>query len=83
LAFEEMQKQVTALGEPFLSGFDPRTIAADIAHCGLELIEDLSGAAALTRYGRSNDPALSRPSSSHVALARVAQRNAPAGGIEG
>jgi methyltransferase (TIGR00027 family) len=75
-AFEEMQKQVSALGEPFLSGFDPGTIAADMARCGLELIEDLSGAAALARYGRSDDQALSRPSSSHVALARVAERNA-------
>ncbi len=82
-AFEEMQKQVTALGEPFLSGFDPDTIAADTAHCGLELIEDLTPAAALARYGRSNDPALSRPSSSHVALARVAQRNPKPAAISG
>lgn len=70
-AFEEMQSQLTALGEPFLSGFDPVTLAADTAACGLELIEDLTGAQALARYGRSNDPALARPSSSHIALARV------------
>jgi methyltransferase (TIGR00027 family) len=75
-AFEETQKQVSARGEPFLSGFDPGAIAADAAHCGLELIEDLSGVAALARYSRSDDPAPSRPSSSHVALARVAERNA-------
>lgn len=81
-AFEEMQKQVSALGEPFLCGFDPGTIAAETARCGFELIEDLSGTEALARYGRSNDPALSRPSSSHVALARVADRKAPAGGLD-
>jgi len=70
-AFAEMQQQVTALGEPFLSGFDPNTIAADLAQCGFELVEDLSGADVLARYGRGNDPILFRPSSSHVALARV------------
>jgi O-methyltransferase involved in polyketide biosynthesis len=70
-AFTDMQEQVSALGEPFLSGFDPDTLAADIAQCGLELVEDLGGADALARYGRGNDPILSRPSSSHIALARV------------
>jgi methyltransferase (TIGR00027 family) len=78
-AFEQMQKQVSALGEPFLSGFDPATMAADAADCGLELIEDLSGIEALARYGRSNDPALSRPSSSHIALARVSAASAARG----
>jgi methyltransferase (TIGR00027 family) len=70
-AFQEMQLQVAALGEPFLSGFDPDSIADDLAHCGLELIEDLSGSQVVARYGRSDDPSLSRRSSSHVALARV------------
>jgi len=60
-AFEEMQKQVSALGEPFLCGFDPGTIAAETARCGFELIEDLSGTEALARYGRSNDPASPDP----------------------
>jgi methyltransferase (TIGR00027 family) len=73
-AFQEMQTRVTALGEPFLSGFDPDALADDLARCGLELIEDLSGAQAVARYGRSDDVSLSRSSSSHVALARVAPR---------
>ncbi len=70
-AFEKMQSRLTAKGEPFLSGFDPHLIGHEIAHCGLELIEDLLGQEALQRYGRSGDASLSRPSSSHVALARV------------
>jgi methyltransferase (TIGR00027 family) len=70
-AFQEMQNLVTALGEPFLSGFDPEALAHDLEQCGLELIEDLSGREAVARYGRSQDASLARPSSSHVALARV------------
>jgi methyltransferase (TIGR00027 family) len=70
-AFQEMQLRVTAMGEPFMSGFDPDTLAEEIAQCGLDLIEDLSGSQAVARYGRSDDASLSRPSSSHVALARV------------
>jgi methyltransferase (TIGR00027 family) len=70
-AFETMQKRVSAKGEPFLSGFDPHFLAAEIADCGLELIEDLSGWEVLERYGRTGDASLARPSSSHVALARV------------
>jgi hypothetical protein len=60
---------------PFVSGFDPDTLAAEISQCGLELIEDLSGSQSLARYGRSADASLSRPSSSHVALARVKQQS--------
>jgi methyltransferase (TIGR00027 family) len=74
-AFEAMQERVTAKGEPFLSGFDPDSLAAEIADCGLKLVEDLSGGQALARYGRSGDASLSKPSSSHVALARVDQRS--------
>jgi len=70
-AFQEMQMRVTAMGEPFVSGFDPDSLAAEISQCGLDLIEDLSGSQAVARYGRSDDASLSRPSSSHVALARV------------
>jgi methyltransferase (TIGR00027 family) len=70
-ALESMQRRLTAKGEPFLSGFDPHTLAAEISPCGLELLEDLSGREALERYDRAHDASLARPSSSHVALARV------------
>ena len=69
-AFEAMQKRVTAKGEPFLSGFDPHSLAEELSHRGLTLIEDLSGREVLARYGKSGDASLSRPSSSHIALAR-------------
>jgi O-methyltransferase involved in polyketide biosynthesis len=70
-AFESIQRRVSAKGEPFLSGFDPESLAVELAECGLALVEDLSGRAALERYGRAGDASLARPSSSHVALARV------------
>jgi methyltransferase (TIGR00027 family) len=70
-AFDAMQRRVSAKGEPFLSGFDPGSLAVEIARCGLQLVEDLSGQEALERYGRTQDASLARPSSSHIALARV------------
>jgi len=70
-AFQKIQMRVSAMGEPFLSGFDPDSLAEEISPCGLELIEDLSVSQAVSRYGRSDDATLSRPSSSHMALARV------------
>jgi methyltransferase (TIGR00027 family) len=70
-AFEAMQQRVSAKGEPFLSGFDPDSLAAELAGCGFKLIEDLTGADALARYGRTCDRSLAKPSSSHIALARV------------
>jgi methyltransferase (TIGR00027 family) len=81
--FQEVQRRVTSLGEPFLSGFDPDSIAAEISQCGLDLIEDLSGREAVARYGRNDDASLSRPSSSHMALARVKQPSPPGGGAGG
>jgi O-methyltransferase involved in polyketide biosynthesis len=53
------------------------------AQCGLDLIEDLSGSQAVARYGRSDDASLSRPSSSHLALARVKHQSPPGGGAGG
>jgi methyltransferase (TIGR00027 family) len=41
-AFQELQARVSAMGEPFLSGFDPGLIGGELRACGLELVEDLS-----------------------------------------
>jgi methyltransferase (TIGR00027 family) len=71
-AFQELQARVSAMGEPFLSGFDPGLIGADLAACGLELVEDLTGQAIVERYQRAGTRGFERHSSSHVALARCA-----------
>ncbi|MFY9958573.1 class I SAM-dependent methyltransferase [Bradyrhizobium sp.] len=64
-------KAVTMLGEPFLSGFDPKEIANDLIRVGLELIEDLDGQRMSERYNRTGVNALQPPVSLHIALTRV------------
>ncbi len=61
-----------SVGEPFLSGFDPRSLAQDLRDAGFMLLEDLDDAQVVRRYdpeglNRLNPVALSR-----IAHARVA-----------
>jgi methyltransferase (TIGR00027 family) len=62
---------VAMIGEPYLSGFDPHRIAADLAQVGLELVEDLDGEQMFERYGRTRANPLRPSSSMHLARARV------------
>jgi methyltransferase (TIGR00027 family) len=64
-------KGVAMLGEPYLSGFDPKEIANDLMHVGLELVEDLDGQKMSERYSRTGANALQPPASLHIAFARV------------
>ena len=70
-AFGDLQNRVAALGEPFLSGFDPRELAATLEDCGLELIEDLNGADMAARYDREGKHGLGQATFSHIVHARV------------
>lgn len=70
-SFGEMERRVAALGEPFLSGFDPGTLALELRSCGLQLLEDLTGSDVAARYGRLGHNGLGQPGFSHIALARV------------
>jgi methyltransferase (TIGR00027 family) len=70
-SFRELEQRVAAVGEPFLSGFDPAALAADLAGCGLELVEDLNGSEIAARYDRDGAHGLGQSSFSHIALARV------------
>jgi methyltransferase (TIGR00027 family) len=63
-------KAAAMMGEPYVSGFDPKEIANDLMHTGLELIEDLDGRKMAERYGRA-EAALQPPVSLHIARARV------------
>jgi methyltransferase (TIGR00027 family) len=74
-AFQEMKDRVAAIGEPFLSGFDPGALGADLARCGLSLIEDLEGGEVQARYQRVGDKSLGQSNFSHIALASVRQGN--------
>jgi len=70
-SFRELERRVAAIGEPFLSGFNPAELAASLAACGLDLIEDLNGSEAAARYERGGGHRLGRSLFSHMALARV------------
>lgn len=62
---------VAALGEPFVSGFDPKEIENELAEVGLELIEDLDGKGMAARYARASANSLQPRASLHIVLARV------------
>jgi methyltransferase (TIGR00027 family) len=70
-SFRALEQRVAAIGEPFLSGFNPAELAANLAACGLDLVEDLSGSEAAARYDRSGEHGLGQSMFSHMALARV------------
>jgi methyltransferase (TIGR00027 family) len=70
-SFRALEQRVAAIGEPFLSGFNPAELAASLAACGLDLVEDLSGSEAAARYDRSGEHGLGQSMFSHMALARV------------
>jgi methyltransferase (TIGR00027 family) len=73
-SFVELQARVASIGEPFLSGFNPISLAASLAGCGLTLIEDLDGEAITRRYDEDGSRRLRQSAFSHIALARVASR---------
>jgi methyltransferase (TIGR00027 family) len=70
-SFRALEQRVAAVGEPFLSGFNPAELAANLAACGLDLVEDLSGREAAARYDRGGEHSLGLSKFSHMALARV------------
>jgi methyltransferase (TIGR00027 family) len=70
-SFRELQSRVASIGEPFLSGFDPATLATILAECGLTLIEDFNGEDIAARYDRDGVHRLGQSAFSHIALARV------------
>jgi methyltransferase (TIGR00027 family) len=70
-SFRELEQRVAALGEPFLSGFNPAELAANLATCGLDLVEDLNGSGAAARYERGGEHDLGQSLFSHIALSRV------------
>jgi methyltransferase (TIGR00027 family) len=72
--FLALQERLASLGEPFLSGFDPKTFGRTLKDCGLELREDLSGEEIARRYARINSMNSGHSSFSHIALARVVEQ---------
>lgn len=68
---EAMRARRAALGEPWVSGFDPTTLATELRDLGLVLIEDVTGPALTARYCEGRTDGLSAGRAGHIAHARV------------
>lgn len=71
--FAELQRSVTSMGEPFLSGFDPKALAAELLNVGFELAEDLDDIQVYERYDPIGANGLRPSTRSRIARARVAE----------
>jgi len=68
---EKMRADRAAQGEPWLSGFDPTTLASELGGLGLALLEDLGSAELKERYCAGRTDGLSPGRIGHIARARV------------
>ncbi|HXW58040.1 MAG TPA: class I SAM-dependent methyltransferase [Solirubrobacteraceae bacterium] len=68
---QRAREQVASVGEPWVSGFDPDGLAADLRGTGLELMHDLGPAELAERYCAGRDDGLQPSVGAHVAHARV------------
>ncbi len=69
--FEDGQRAVTSLGEPWLSGFDPSAIGDDLDALGFDLIEDVSDAELAARYDPDDRNGLAASAVSRVCHVRI------------
>lgn len=69
--FERLRREVAAIGEPFLCGFDPATLPQELAALGFELLEDLSDTDLVSRYDPQGRNALRTSRHSRIARARL------------
>lgn len=69
-SFRRLQAEVSAAGETFLSGFDPRTLKDLLLETGLLLLEDLDGNQAVARYDAAGQNAFRSAPAAHVAHVR-------------
>jgi methyltransferase (TIGR00027 family) len=69
--FERLRREVAAIGEPFLCGFDPATLPQELAALGFDLLDDLSDVDLVSRYDPQDRNALRTSGHSRIARARV------------
>ena len=70
-SFREGASTVSQLGEEWLSGFDPTTLADDLAGLEFTLIEDLTTEQLVDRYNCKGKNGFQPGSTSRIAFARV------------
>jgi methyltransferase (TIGR00027 family) len=71
-ALEARRARRAALGEPWISGFDPTTLAAELREHGLTLVEDLDGQQLTARYVAKPADGFAASRAGHLARVRVA-----------
>jgi methyltransferase (TIGR00027 family) len=67
----QAREVVSAVGEPWVSGFSPSRLDDDLRSAGLTLIEDVGREELRERYCEGREDGLSASAVDHVALARV------------
>jgi len=71
-SIRDLRSRTAALGEPWLSGFNPSQLAEDLRQVGLSLVEDFSGEHLWRRYCTEDEDALRSTAAVHIARAHVA-----------
>ena len=74
LTHTALGKSVASIGEPFLSGFNPSTLARDLHDVGFDILEDLDDAQVVKRYDPRGLNGLKPLQHSRIAHARVTRR---------
>jgi methyltransferase (TIGR00027 family) len=69
--FEDMAKRAAAMGEPFLSTFDPVELRQDLAKAGYSLVEDMDSCALNALYFAGRSDGLILRGRGHVMRAKV------------
>jgi O-methyltransferase involved in polyketide biosynthesis len=70
-AIRDLFVRAQSFGEPLISGFDPRTLAEELAAIGFELLEDLDYDGQGTRYFAGRADGLRPVEFAHFAHARL------------
>ncbi len=70
-AREFLESRMAAIGEPWLTYFDPDSLAGDLRKMGFNYVEDFGAEAANERYFKSRQDGLQVDSSVHLMKARV------------
>ena len=68
---QALSQSVSAMGEPFVCGFNPSTLESDLASAGYTLVEDLPDTELLRRYDPQGLNKLNANGLGRIALARV------------
>jgi methyltransferase (TIGR00027 family) len=71
-ALEAMRAKRAELGEAWVSGFDPTTLASELQDLGFALLEDITGRELTARYCAGRADGLAAGVAGHLAHARIA-----------